>query len=92
MATVHTPREIKAISRKGKEVFQKLDPALREKYYGKFVAIDADSGDYFIGDTIIDADTKAREKYPGKVFYVGRIGHRSAIKYHGHVPVRWGRR
>ena len=92
MAKVHTPREIKEISRKGKEFFQKLDPELREKYYGKFVAIDADAGEYFIGDTIIDADTKAREKYPGKVFYVGRIGHRAAIKYHGHVPVRWGRR
>ncbi len=92
MAQAYYPRQIHEISKKGKGLFQKLDPELREKYYGKFIAIDAESGDYFIGDTIMDADKKAREKYPGKVFYVGRIGHRAAIKFHGHVPLQWGNR
>ena len=90
MPQVHYPRQIREISKKGKEFFQKLDPELREQYFGKFIAIDADSGDYFIGDTSIDADKKARAKYPGKVFYVGRIGYRAAIKFHGHVPLQRG--
>jgi hypothetical protein len=92
MTQIHHPREIREISRKGKELFQKLDPELREQYYGKFIAIDAESSDYCIGDTMIEADTKARAKYPGKVFYVGRIGYRAAIKYHGHMPLQWGSR
>ena len=87
MTQIYSPRQIREISRKGKDLFQKLDAELREKYHGKFVAIDADSGEYFLGDTTMDADKQARTKYPGKVFYVGRIGHRAAIKYHGHVPL-----
>jgi hypothetical protein len=83
MAQIHHPREIKEISSKGKELFQKLDAELHKQYYGKFMAMDAESGDYFLGATMIEADTQARAKYPGKVFYVGRIGYRAAIKYHG---------
>jgi len=45
MAQIHHPRKIREISRKGKELFQKLDAELREQYYGKFMAIDAESGD-----------------------------------------------
>lgn len=66
-------------------------PTLRMRLL-KFMAIDAESGDYFLGDTMIEADTQARAKYPGKVFYVGRIGYRAAIKYHRHVPLQWGSR
>ena len=87
MTQVYSPRQIREISKTGKQLFDKLDPQLREQYQGKFVAIDTDSGDYFIGDTTIDADKKARAKYPGKVFYVGRIGYPAAIKFHGHVPI-----
>ena len=51
MPQVHYPRQIRQISKQGKELFEKLDPELREKYYGKFIAIEVDSGDYFIGET-----------------------------------------
>jgi hypothetical protein len=84
--TIHA--KLKKSPDKGKELFQKLDAELREQYYGKFMAIDAESGDYFLGATMIEADTQARAKYPGKVFYVGRIGYRAAIKYHGHMPLQ----
>ncbi len=69
MTKIASPRQIREIARKGKDLFQKLDAQLRETYFGKFVAIDADSGEYFIGDTTMEADKKARAKYPGKVFY-----------------------
>jgi len=87
MTQVYPPRQIREISKTGKQLFEKLDPQLRGQYHGKFVAIDTDSGDYFIGDTTMEADKKARAKYPGKVFYIGRIGYRAAIKYHGYVPI-----
>ena len=92
MTTVHYPREIRQISKQGKALFEKLAPELRERYYGNFVAIEVDSGDYFIGETEIDANKKARTKYPGKVFYLGRIGYRAASQFKGHVPVQFGGR
>jgi len=92
MTQIYSPRQIREIASKGKALFQKLDPALREKYHGKFIAIEVDSGDYFIGERGIDASMQGKEKYPDKLFYVGRIGHRTAIKFRGHVPVQWGTR
>ncbi len=42
---------------------------------GKIVAIDLDSGDYFIGASELEAYQKAVKKYPGKIFIFKRIGH-----------------
>lgn len=92
MTKIYSPREIRAISSKGKPLFAKLDRELKEKYYGKFVAIEVDSGEYFMGERGIDASRKAREKYPDTMCYVGRIGYRAAITSHGHVPMQWGHR
>ena len=87
MTQVYYPRQIHQISKAGKQLFEKLDAELREKYYGKFIAIEVDSGDYFIGETGIDASKKGKEKYPDKIFFLGRIGHRTAYKFRGHVPL-----
>ena len=87
MTQVYYPRQIRHISKVGKQLFEKLDPELREKYDGKFIAIEVDSGDYFIGETGIDASKKGKEKYPDKIFFLGRIGHRAAYKFRGHVPL-----
>ena len=92
MTQIYSPRQIREISKTGKQLFEKLDLQLCEQYHGKFIAIDADSGEYFLGDTTMEADKKARAKHPGKVFYVGRIGYRAAIKYHGHVPLGYSSR
>ena len=47
-----------------------LDPT----YHGQIVAIEVESGDYFIGKSVTEAARKAREKYPEKVFYFVKIG------------------
>lgn len=80
---VYQPPDIRNIAQTGRQLFEKLDPALRQQYHGKFMAIEVESGDYFIGETMIDADTQARAQYPGKVFYVGKIGYRAAMKFRG---------
>ena len=84
---VHTSQlvniDAREIGEKGREIFRKISKELEKDYFGKFVAIEVDSGDYFIGDTSIEANTKAREKYPSKVFYLGRIGYRTAFSFHG---------
>jgi hypothetical protein len=71
------------ISQKGHQIFERIAPLLEKEHHGKFMAIDVDSGEYFLGATILEADEKAREKHPGKVFYVGRIGYRAAVSFKG---------
>lgn len=75
--------DIRKIGEKGRELFKKISEELERDYRGKFVAIEVDSGDYFIGDTSVEANKKARGKYPGKVFYLGRIGFRAAVSFKG---------
>jgi len=39
------------------------------------VAIEPDTGDYFLGQSVIEAIEKGRERYPDSVFHVIRIGY-----------------
>ncbi|CAD6493243.1 MAG: hypothetical protein CHKLHMKO_00434 [Candidatus Argoarchaeum ethanivorans] len=75
--------DIRRIGEKGRVLFKRISEELKTDYRGKFVAIEVDSEDHFVGDTAIDADEKAKEKYPDKVFYLGRIGYRTAFSFHG---------
>jgi len=75
--------DIRNIGEKGREIFKRISEELERDYRGKFVAIEVDSGDYFVGDTSIEADKKAREKYPKKVFFLGKIGYRAAVTFKG---------
>ena len=54
--------------------FEHLDEKLLPEYKGKIVAIEVDSGDYFIGDSSIKAYEKAIKKFPNKKFLFRRIG------------------
>lgn len=75
--------DLRKIGEKGREIFKKVSEELERDYRGKFVAIEVDSGDYFIGDTGVEASKKAREKYPTKVFFQGKIGYRASVSFKG---------
>jgi hypothetical protein len=80
---VYQPPDIRKISKKGQQIFEALDPELSKTHRGQFVVIEVDSGDYFIGKTEMEANQKAREKHPGKVFFLGRIGYPTAYTFKG---------
>ena len=62
--------------RKAQAIYRKkLKPKLEQKYKGRIVAIDVDSGDYFIGKTVLEAIGRGRRKHPDKIFYAVRIGY-----------------
>jgi len=65
------------LAAKGESLYAKLKEQLEQEHRGEFVAIEVESGDYFLGKTLQEADKKAREKYPNRVFYVIRIGRRA---------------
>lgn len=50
---------------------------------GKFIAVEPDSGDYFIGESGREAIEKAQTVYPDKVFYLARFGYKTAYSLGG---------
>jgi hypothetical protein len=59
---------------RGQEVYQRLKDQLEANYLGKIVAIEVESGDYFVGDSVVEAARKARAKHPNKLFYFAKVG------------------
>ncbi|MBS3157657.1 hypothetical protein J4206_00030 [Candidatus Woesearchaeota archaeon] len=55
-------------------LFEKLNRELLPRYKGKIIALDAESGEYFIGDSELDAYKKATKNAPKKQFVFKRIG------------------
>lgn len=69
--------ETAEIARKGQRIYQdKLKATLERDHKGEIVAIDVDTGDYFLGKTVLEAAERGHEKYPGKVFHAIRVGYK----------------
>lgn len=64
-------------ARKAKAIYETIRDDMEANYKGKIVAIDPETGDYFIGNSGIEAGDKAREKYPDKRFFLIRVGARA---------------
>ena len=56
--------EREAFHRRCRAVFERVRPELIDKYYGWYIAVEPDSGDYFIDEDNITVHKKALEKYP----------------------------
>lgn len=80
---VQDPLDVQEISKKGQQILEALPEHVRRDHEGKFVAIEVGSEDYFIGDTAIEATRKAQAEHPNRVFFLGRIGYRTAYTFKG---------
>jgi len=58
--------------------------SLKEKR-GAIAVIEPETGEYFLGRTLTEAIKKAKEKYPGKVFYSIRIGYTFVHEHKGGI-------
>ena len=66
--------DVQKIAEEGKKIYDRVKVNYEPKENGKFLAIDVDSQDSFLGSSSAEALELAKQKYPGKVFYVVRIG------------------
>lgn len=66
--------EIKEIADKGKAIYEKKKIEYEPANNGKFLAIEVDSEEVFLGNTAAEALELARKKYQNKIFYVVKIG------------------
>ena len=74
-----SPKQIVA----AQEEYERLRPTIEKKYPNQFIAIDPISFEYFIDPISAGALKKAHDKYPGRNFYVIRIGEPTAFSFSG---------
>ena len=76
--------ETKSVIDRTKQIYaNQLQTALESQHRDRFVAIEPESGDYFLGDTFDEAVKSARAKYPSRLSHTIRIGHRAAFHIGG---------
>jgi hypothetical protein len=72
--------EEQSLVRRAKEIYNdRLKASLEKTHRDAFVAIEPDSGDYFLGSTLGEAAAAAERAHPDRRTYVMRVGHRAAI-------------
>lgn len=66
--------DIQKIAEEGAKIYEQIKVKYDPKEKGKFLAIDIDSKEAYLGDTSAEALELAKEHHPNKVFYVVKIG------------------
>ena len=64
---------------------QSLAAILEPTHIGEFVAVEPDSGRYFLGSTASQALVAARHAMPNNLFYLTRVGRETAHTVGGHA-------
>jgi hypothetical protein len=76
--------ETKSVIERARRIYaDQLQIALESEHRNRFVAIEPESGEYFLGDTFDEAVKAARRKYPTRLSHTIRIGHRAAFHMGG---------
>lgn len=70
--------DIQKIAEEGAKIYEDIRSQYEPNENGKFLAIDIESKDKFLGNTSSDAVELAKKAHPNKVFYVVRIGFSAA--------------
>ena len=61
-----------------------LRGSLEPEHSGRYVAIEPESGRYFLADTGTEALLEARRALPESLFYLARVGHAAADTLSGY--------
>lgn len=64
---------------------QRLASILEPLHVGEFVAVEPDTGQYFLGTTASAALVAARAAMPNNLFYLTRVGRETAHTVGGHA-------
>jgi len=73
------------LSQEGKRVYQeRLKAVLEPEHIGRFVAIEPNSGRYFLGDSGAEALIAARDAMPESLFFLARVGYPAAASLGGY--------
>ena len=70
--------------RRGQSIYDQLKDVLEPTQRGRFVAIEPETGRYFLGDNGTAALIEAHNAMPEQLFYLARIGYEAADTLHGY--------
>ena len=69
------------MARKAQEIYEhKLKSKLEATNRDDFVAVEPESGDYFLGRTLNEAIQAARAAYPERLPFALRVGHKTTVE------------
>lgn len=72
--------DTKAVIERAKRIYaDQLQTKLEAQHSNRFVAIEPESGDYFLADTFDEAVKSARARHPSRLSHTIRVGHRAAF-------------
>jgi hypothetical protein len=76
--------DTKSVIERAKRIYaEQLRAVLEPCHLNRFVAIEPESDDHFLGDTFDEAVKFARAKHPTRLAHTIRIGHRAAFHMGG---------
>lgn len=75
------PLELDQVAAEARPIFDRIQPRLLSTDPNAFVAIEPESGDYFLAQTLSEAVEKARERYPERLVHTFRVGHPAAVHF-----------
>lgn len=71
--------KIHGIAEKGKLIYSRIKSQYEQKYMGKYLAIDINSGKTYLGETSSDAALAGEKENPDTLYYLLRIGYETAL-------------
>ena len=81
-----TDEKLDQFVRRAEEIYAyQLRGLLEPEHRDEFVAIEPESGDYFLGRTLSEAMGAARRSHPDRLAHAMRIGHKAALHFGMHV-------
>jgi hypothetical protein len=84
MNTIQRRHPIEVIVQRGTALYEKtILPTLQQKDFGKFVAIDIETGEYEIARTEKRAGDQLRKRLPDSQIFVARVGYAAARGFGG---------
>jgi hypothetical protein len=76
--------DVRSVIDRAKRIYaDQLQAALESQHRNRFVAIEPESGDYFLGDTFDEAVKAARAEHPSRLTHTIRIGRHTAFHLGG---------
>src|SRR4051812_14869879 len=81
-----TPDQVRDTADRARHIYdQRLRAVLEADHPGRFVAVEPDSGDHFLADTLDAAAAAAQAAHPARRAHVLRVGHPVAL----HIGGAW---
>lgn len=67
--------DVRDLARRGQAIYDiELRSVLEADHHGRFLAVEPDTKQYWLGETVEDVCRRARAVLPGRFFHIIRIG------------------